>query len=56
LNDETEFITLMTFDTLESVKEFAGDDYEQTVVLDKARVVLSHIDQHSQHYEIRAER
>jgi len=56
MSDETEFITVMTFDTLESVKDFAGDDYEQAVVPDKARVVLSHFDQHSQHYEIRTER
>lgn len=56
LKDETEFITIMTFDTLESVKEFAGNDYEQAVVPEKARAVLSHFDQRSQHYEIRAER
>jgi len=56
LKDETEFITIMTFDTLESVKEFAGDDYEQAVVPEKARAVLSHFDQRSQHYEIKAER
>ena len=56
LKDETEFITIMTFDTLESVKEFAGTDYEQAVIPEKARAVLSHFDQRSQHYEIRAER
>lgn len=56
LSGETEFITIMTFDTLESVKEFAGSDYEQAVVPEKARAVLSHFDQRSQHYEIKAER
>jgi len=56
LNDETEFITIMTFDTLESVKEFAGSDYEQAVVPEKARGILSHFDQRSQHYEVKAER
>lgn len=56
VDEETEFITIMTFDSLESVQEFAGQDYEQAVVPEKARAVLSHFDQRSQHYEIKAER
>jgi heme-degrading monooxygenase HmoA len=56
VNDETEFITIMTFDSLESVQEFAGRDYEQAVVPEKARTVLSRFDLRSQHYEIKAER
>jgi len=56
VKDETEFITIMEFDSLDSVKEFAGADYEQAVVPEKARAVLSHFDQRSQHYEIKAER
>lgn len=54
--EETEFITIMTFDSLEAVQEFAGYDYEQAVVPDQARAILSRFDQRSQHYEIRAER
>lgn len=54
--DEVEFITIMTFDSLDAVREFAGSDYEQAVVPPKARAVLSHFDERSQHYEIRAER
>jgi heme-degrading monooxygenase HmoA len=56
VDDETEFITIMTFDSLKAVREFAGQDYEQAVVPAKARAVLSHFDQRSQHYEIRADR
>ncbi len=56
VNDETEFITIMTFDSIESVREFAGQDYEQAVVPEKARAILSRFDQRSQHYEIRADR
>jgi len=56
INDEVEFITIMIFDSFESVREFAGDDYEQAVVPEKARAVLSRFDQRSQHYEIKAER
>ena len=54
--DEVEFITIMTFESLEAVREFAGEDYEAAVVPEKARKVLSHFDARSQHYEIKAER
>lgn len=50
---EVEFVTIMTFDSLDSVKEFAGEDYEAAVVPPKARQVLSRFDQRSQQYEIR---
>ena len=56
VDDEVEFITIMTFESLDAVREFAGEDYEQAVVPEKARAVLSRFDQRSQHYEIRAER
>ncbi len=56
LQDETEFVTIMVFDSLKSVEEFAGQDYEQAVVPPSARAVLSHFDGRSQHYEIREER
>jgi heme-degrading monooxygenase HmoA len=56
LEEETEFITIMTFDSWEAVKQFAGDDYERAVVPEKARAVLSHFDQRSQHYEIKVDR
>ena len=53
---EVEFVTIMTFDSLEAVREFAGKDYEAAVVPETARAVLSHFDQRSQHYEVRTER
>lgn len=52
LIDETEFITIMWFESLDSVKKFAGEDYEQSVVPDKARKILSHFDNKSQHYDV----
>jgi heme-degrading monooxygenase HmoA len=52
INDEVEFITFMTFESLDAVREFAGEDYEIAVVPEKARAILSHFDQRSQHYEI----
>jgi antibiotic biosynthesis monooxygenase (ABM) superfamily enzyme len=52
---EVEFVTIMRFDSLDTVREFAGEDYEVAVVPAKARAVLDHFDARSQHYEIRAE-
>jgi heme-degrading monooxygenase HmoA len=54
--EEVEFVTIMAFDSLEAVREFAGEEYEIAVVPEKARAVLSHFDERSQHYEVRAER
>ena len=56
VGDEVEFVTIMLFDSLDDVREFAGEDYEMAVVPEKARAVLSHFDERSQHYEIKAER
>jgi antibiotic biosynthesis monooxygenase (ABM) superfamily enzyme len=53
LNNEVEFITIMQFDSLEAVKQFAGEDYEKSYVPDKARKVLSRHDDRSQHYEMK---
>ncbi len=56
VGSEIEFVTIMEFDSLDAVREFAGEDYEAAVVPPSARAVLSHFDVRSQHYEIRAER
>jgi heme-degrading monooxygenase HmoA len=56
LADEVEFVTIMMFETLDAVREFAGEDYEAAVVPEKAQAVLSRFDFRSQHYEVRAER
>ena len=53
LDAEVEFITVMWFDSIDSVRNFAGDDYEVAVVPPKARELLSHFDERSQHYEVR---
>jgi heme-degrading monooxygenase HmoA len=53
---EVEFVTIMRFDSLAAVREFAGDDYEVAVVPPKARAVLARFDDRSQHYDLRVER
>ena len=54
--DEVEFVTIMRFELFEAVREFAGEDYELAVVPLKARALLAHFDERSQHYEFRGER
>jgi antibiotic biosynthesis monooxygenase (ABM) superfamily enzyme len=53
VGDEVEFVTQMRFDSLQSVKDFVGEDYEVAYVPDKARAVLARFDARSQHYEIK---
>ena len=53
VGDEVEFITIMRFDSIDAVREFAGDDYEACVVPANARRILKRFDHRSQHYEIK---
>jgi heme-degrading monooxygenase HmoA len=55
MQQETEFITEMWFDTLDSVIEFAGSEYENAVVPEKAQRILAQYDRKSQHYEVKIE-
>lgn len=51
---EVEFVTILWFETLDSVRAFAGEDYETAYVPPQAREVLSRWDDHSRHYEVRS--
>ncbi len=51
LADEVEFVTIMWFDSTDSVRDFMGDDYEVAHVPPQARAVLTRFDEKSQHYE-----
>lgn len=53
--DGVEFITVMWFDTIEAVQDFAGEDYEKAVVPPKARALLTRFDERSQHYKVKAD-
>jgi hypothetical protein len=55
IDEGVEFITIMWFDSIEAVRDFAGDDYEQAVVPPAARTLLSRFDGRSQHYLVKAE-
>lgn len=55
VQDEVEFVTVMWFDTVEAIKTFAGEDYEEAVVPAEARKFLKRFDARSQHYEVKAD-
>jgi antibiotic biosynthesis monooxygenase (ABM) superfamily enzyme len=50
--DEVEFVTLLRFDSMEAVKEFAGADESKPVIYPKAESLLTHMDARSRHYRI----
>lgn len=47
-----EYITIMAFENIEAVKEFAGKDYEQSYVIDEAKALLETYDFKASHYEL----
>jgi hypothetical protein len=55
VGNEVEFVTVMWFDSIDAVRTFAGEDYEQAVVPPHARKLLSRFDERSQHYAVKAE-
>lgn len=49
--DEVEFVTLLRFETMDSVKEFAGEDESKPVIYPKAESLLTRMER-SQHYRV----
>ena len=49
---EVEFMTLLRFDSMEAVKEFAGADENKPVIYPKAESLFSRMDKRSTHYRI----
>jgi heme-degrading monooxygenase HmoA len=52
--DEVEFVVINLFDSLESVRTFAGPDFSTPVFEREARLLLSRIETIAHHYEVRA--
>jgi hypothetical protein len=49
----TEFKTVMRFDSLDAVREFAGDDYTKAVLMPRGLELLRRYDTRVEHFEIR---
>lgn len=52
LEDEVEFVTIMTFESLKNVIDFQGENYKKCYVPDAAQKVLKRWDLESMHYEL----
>lgn len=52
LDTEVEFITVMWFQNIDSVRAFMGEDFAQSHVPPRAREVLSRFDARAQHYDV----
>jgi antibiotic biosynthesis monooxygenase (ABM) superfamily enzyme len=50
--DEIAFMTITRFDSLDAVRAFAGDNYEQAVIEPEARALLARHDERSEHFEL----
>lgn len=53
--DEVEFFLILQFDCLDSVKTFAGEDYEIAYIPENAKQVLLRYQKTAEHYEFRKE-
>jgi hypothetical protein len=51
--DETEFVTVNMFESLDAVKAFAGSEYEVPVFEPEARRLLSKVEPIARHYDVR---
>ncbi|HEY2859618.1 MAG TPA: hypothetical protein VGJ21_14460, partial [Terracidiphilus sp.] len=54
--DESEFVVINFFDSLDAVKRFAGPDYQIAVFEPEARRLLSRVEPLASHYQVRVPR
>lgn len=52
---ESEFVVVNLFDSLDTVRQFAGPDYSVPVFEPEARKLLSKVEPIAMHYEVRAD-
>lgn len=50
LEDEVEFMTIMTFDSIQNVKDLQGSDYTRSYVPDAAKKLLKRWDKTAAHF------
>jgi heme-degrading monooxygenase HmoA len=51
--EDSEFVSMLWFDSLDAVRGFAGDSYETPVISNKARTLLSRWAEQCEHLELR---
>lgn len=52
LGSEIEFVTIMLWESLDAIRNFAGPNYELAIVPPERRKVLTRFDERSAHYEV----
>ena len=52
VDDQTEFLALTLWESLDSIRAFAGDDITTAIVEPEARAVLADFDDFAHHYEV----
>ena len=50
--DEVEFVTLLRFDSMDAVKEFAAPDESKPVIYPKVERLLTRMDERARHYRV----
>lgn len=53
-NEESEFVVINLFDSLDAVRAFAGEDYAVAVFEPEAKRLLSRMETTATHYDVRA--
>ena len=53
--DQTEFLVISIWESLDAVKRFAGADYEKAVILDRDREYLVEVEPTVRHYAVEKE-
>ena len=51
--EETEFLVVNFFESLEAVRAFAGDDYATPIFEPEARKLLAKVEPKAEHYDVR---
>src|ERR1700749_2165407 len=52
VGNEIEFVTILLWEPLEALKNFAGEDYEISIIPEERRKYLSKHDEKAVHYEV----
>ena len=52
IGSEIEFVTIILWDSLDDLRALAGDSYEQAIIPEDRRPLLSRYDARASHYEV----
>ena len=55
IEDEVEFFLVLQFDSIDSVKLFAGENYKNAYIPENAKKVLKRYDKTAEHFELKEE-